>query len=427
MSPTYNPPPGWDVPLIDGKPVIGFQPDPSWPEAPDGWKFWVKGGSESAQPPKETGMEPPAETGLTLDNYDFGPALVDDDRALLQAMGVYKYHHPLESAVEYEERLDAIRDDISLHIKAGTAILSDTKFLLENSIAKGAKLTKDLSLLCLRSFNAEAENAMRTMKAGSLALAKGRLTKARQVIERLGGMMSLRISDEYFDLRARELELVSDHLVKKQEEKEAQREERARLREEKSAAQELEAEKERLERDLEKFLGALEKADAERGEDAEIQTQIAAIREAIETNDYRLQNVRAGYVYVISNPGAFGAGMVKIGMTRRLDPMDRIKELGDASVPFPFEVHLLHFAQDAVSLETQLHQTFAGEKVNLVNLRKEFFFVDAGQVKRKIVEGLGLTVEFTEEIVSEQYLQSMGSWKSEQASDIKPSQGARLH
>ena len=198
--------------------------------------------------------------------------------------------------------------------------------------------------------------------------------------------------------------------MKKQEEKEAQREERARLREEKRAAQELEAERDRLERDLEKYLGALAKAGPDSGETGEIQRQVDAIREAIEANDYRLQNARAGYVYVISNPGAFGEELVKIGMTRRLEPMDRIKELSDASVPFPFEVHLLHFSKDAVALETQLHQSFASKKVNLVNLRKEFFFVRATDVKKQIIEKLGLTVEFTEEVVSEEFLQSKGSW-----------------
>ena len=409
MSPTYNPPPGWTVPLQDGKPLPGFQPDPSWPEAPDGWKFWVRQreveGASSSDGPDLT--EDPS---ATVHHFDFGPALVDNDRALLQAMGVYKYHHPLESAVQYEEALERIRAETLRHIKEGTAILSDSKFILENSVSKGARLTKDLSLLCLRSFNSEAENAMRTMRAGSLELAKGRLKKSRQVIERLGSMMSLRISDSYFELRTREMELVSDHLMKKQEEKETQREERARLREEKKAAQELEAERDRLERDLEKYLGALEKAGPNGGETGEIQRQVDAIREAIEANDYRLQNVRAGYVYVISNPGAFGEGVVKIGMTRRLEPMDRIKELSDASVPFPFEVHLLHFSRDAVSLERQLHQSFASKKVNLVNPRKEFFFVRATDVKKQIIENLGLTVEFTEEVTSEQFLQSRGSW-----------------
>lgn len=404
MGLNYNPPPGWDVELVDGRPPEGFTPDPSWPEAPDGWKFWVKNGQEATASPD---LESPQTD--KADEMDFGPALVDNDRALLQAMGVYKYHHPLESALEYEESLDKIRSEITLHVKAGSAIETDTKFVFDNSIAKGQRLTKDLALLCLRSFNAEVENATNTMRAGSLTLAVGRIEKSKKVIERLGAAMGLRISDAYFQLRVRELELVSDYLVKKKEEKEAEREERARLREEKRASQELEAERERLEKELQKFTAALAKAPD--GEDhSELEKKIAEIEGAIEENDYRLQNVRAGYVYVISNPGAFGEGMVKIGMTRRLEPMDRIRELGDASVPFPFEVHLLHFDADAVSLENKLHSYFAERKVNLVNLRKEYFFASAQEVKSAIVEGIGVTVEFNSEIVSEQYLQSKGSW-----------------
>ena len=404
MGLAYNPPPGWDVELVDGRPPAGFAPDPSWPEAPDGWKFWVKNGQQEAAVPNEE--RPQTDKA---DEMDFGPALVDNDRALLQAMGVYKYHHPLESALEYEESLDKIRNEITLHVKAGSAIETDTKFVFDNSIAKGQKLTKDLALLCLRSFNAEVENATNTMRAGSLTLALGRIEKSKKVIERLGAAMGLRISEAYFQLRVRELELVSDYLVKKKEEKEAEREERARLREEKRASQELEAERERLEKELQKFTAALAKAPD--GEDhSELEKKIAEIEGAIEENDYRLQNVRAGYVYVISNPGAFGEGIVKIGMTRRLEPMDRIRELGDASVPFPFEVHLLHFDADAVSLENKLHSYFAERKVNLVNLRKEYFFASAQEVKSAIVEGIGVTVEFNSEIVSEQYLQSKGSW-----------------
>lgn len=407
MGLQYNPPPGWNVELVNGRPPEGFTPDPTWPEAPAGWKFWIRGDQSN-------GEESEAQLGESdgLKEMDFGPALVDNDRALLQALGVYKYHHPLESALQYEESLDQIRNEIAQHIKARTAIESDTKFVFENSIAKGQKLTNDLALLCLRSFNAEVENATRTMRAGSLALAVGRIEKSKKVIERLGAAMELRISEAYFQLRVKELELVSDYLVKKKEEKEAEREERARLREEKKAAQELEAERERLERELRKFTSALSKAPE--GEDhSEIDQKIAEIQAAIEENDYRLQNVRAGYVYVISNPGAFGEGIVKIGMTRRLDPMDRIRELGDASVPFPFEVHLLHFDADAVTLENKLHSYFGERKVNLVNLRKEYFFASAEEVKSAIVEGIGVTVEFNSEIVSEQYLQSRGSWPKE--------------
>uniref|UniRef100_UPI000A8E548F GIY-YIG nuclease family protein n=1 Tax=Nocardioides jensenii TaxID=1843 RepID=UPI000A8E548F len=100
------------------------------------------------------------------------------------------------------------------------------------------------------------------------------------------------------------------------------------------------------------------------------------IDEEIAQADYRVANIRAGYVYVISNIGAFGEGTVKIGMTRRLDPMDRIRELGDASVPFVFDVHALFFSDDAVGVEAMLHREFAEQRLNKVNPRKEFFRVD---------------------------------------------------
>lgn len=342
-------------------------------------------------------------------HYDFGPALEDDDRKLLQALGVYTYHHPLETALEYEAAIEAIRKEITAHIKDGTAVQVDSKFIFENSVSKGQRLTKDLSLLCLRSFNSEVENAMRTMKAGGLSLAKGRLEKARVVIGKLGDIMGLQIAKDYFELRNKELELVSDFLAKKQEEKERQREEKARLREERQAAIELEQERERLERELLKFTNALSKSVD--GEDVSLlEAKISEIKEAIEKNDYRLQHIRAGYVYVISNPGAFGEHVVKIGMTRRLDPMDRIRELGDASVPFPFEVHLLQFDSDAVTLENKLHHHFADKKLNIVNQRKEFFFASADEVKDAILTRIGTTVEFNSTVVAEQYLQSRSSW-----------------
>lgn len=394
------------MPLEDGRPAQGFSPDPNWPEPPEGWQFWIVD-----EVNKDVNVAAPkivleAEPGS---HYDFGPALEDDDRKLLQALGVYTYHHPLETALEYEVEIEEIRKETTAHIKSGTAVQVDSKFIFENSVSKGQRLTKDLSLLCLRSFNSEVENAMRTMKTGGLSLAKGRLEKARVVIGKLGDIMGLQIAQAYFDLRIRELELVSDYLAKKQEEKEREREERSRLREERQAAIELEQERERLERELSKFTNALSKSLG--GEDVSLlEAKILEIQEAIESNDYRLQHIRAGYVYVISNPGAFGDHVVKIGMTRRLDPMDRIRELGDASVPFPFEVHLLQFDADAVTLENTLHHHFSDKKLNVVNQRKEFFFASADEVRDAILQRIGTTVEFNSNVIAEQYLQSRGSW-----------------
>lgn len=119
--------------------------------------------------------------------------------------------------------------------------------------------------------------------------------------------------------------------------------------------------------------------------------------------DYRKANQRAGYVYVISNIGSFGERMVKIGLTRRLDPMDRVKELGDASVHFNFDVHALFFSENAVGVETALHQAFADRKVNRVNSRREFFYATPLEVKEKLAEIQGDLLEFVEIPEAEQF------------------------
>ena len=134
------------------------------------------------------------------------------------------------------------------------------------------------------------------------------------------------------------------------------------------------------------------------------------IDHAIEQNDFRTSNIRAGYVYVISNTGALGSNMVKIGMTRRLEPMDRVRELGDASVPFPFDVHAMFFSEDAVTLESELHQAFATHRVNRVNERREFFFATPAEVREVLAEKVGNLLEFADEPEATQYLQSKGYW-----------------
>ncbi len=120
------------------------------------------------------------------------------------------------------------------------------------------------------------------------------------------------------------------------------------------------------------------------------------IQSAIEGVIQRAANIRAGYVYVISNIGAFGEGVVKIGMTRRLDPMDRVRELGDASAPFRFDVHALFFSDNAVGVETALHQQFAKRRVNFVNAHREFFSVTPLEVKSALVELQGNVLQFVE-------------------------------
>jgi hypothetical protein len=241
-----------------------------------------------------------------------------------------------------------------------------------------------------------------------LDTAIGRLEKSRAAISRLGRSMSISVTDRYHWFRIRELEMTADYLVKVEEEKERQREEKARLREEAKAQREIEAEQLRLDKErthYETVIAALrERGDADAIAAAE--AKLAEIERARQGLADRAANTRAGYVYVISNVGAFGPDVVKIGMTRRLEPMDRVRELGDASVPFRYDVHALIFSSDAVGLETTLHQTFAPQRLNWVNNQREFFRVTPARV-RDVLAGLaGDLLSYTDEPEALEWRQS---------------------
>jgi hypothetical protein len=335
--------------------------------------------------------------------------VLDDDR-VLQEVGIYRYHHPLENAAAFRDRLDDLGARIAEVARAGRAIEASNLFTYDNSLAKGRRMTSDLGKLMLRAYNAEADNSIRSLRVGNVVTAKKRLEASRATIAKLGKMMDMHISDEFHALRLEEIELTADWLMKKQEEKEAAREERARLREERRVERELAEERQRLDKERSHLLNALEALQASGKDDPELTARLQAVDEAIEHNDYRTANIRAGYVYVISNRGAFGDNVVKIGLTRRLEPTERVTELGGASVPFRFDVHALFFSEDAVTLENELHAHFADRALNLVNDRKEFFFATPAEVRQVLAEKVGNLLEFAEHPDATEYLQSVGSW-----------------
>lgn len=320
-----------------------------------------------------------------------------EDLALLQEAGVYHYRHPLTDAVAYERELEKIEEQIkAMTRKDGGAVLAATNWTVNGSAAQGRTMVRDFSKLMLRAFNAEADNLVRGLKPYKLAAAIDRLTKVSDTIERLGKTMNIRISGPYFKLRVRELELTADFLQKQAEEKEAERLERERLREERKAQQEMERERLRLEKERRHYENALE-ALAAKGDEAGVarmKEQLKDVDRAIADVDYRAANIRAGYVYVISNIGSFGEKMIKVGMTRRLDPIDRIRELSDASVPFNFDIHALFFSKDAVGIETAMHERLAEMRVNIVNRRREFFRASPLEVKTHLVELAGELLQF---------------------------------
>ncbi|WP_433193073.1 DUF4041 domain-containing protein [Nocardia sp. CA-107356] len=333
-----------------------------------------------------------------------------DDALVLQEVGIYEYHHPLENADSYKQTLAELRADIREAVKTSEAIVVANKFSFNNSLAEGRRLTADLSKLMLRAYNAEAENCVRTIRAGNLDTAKRRLDKAAKDIEKLGAAMQMHVAPAYHALRITELELTADYMMKVQQEREAAREERERLREERKVEQELAAERERLEKEQAHYRAVLQRLTATGQDTQDIEEQLTRITEAITQNDYRAANIRAGYVYVISNIGAFGPNVVKIGLTRRLEPLDRVRELGGASVPFPFDVHAVYFSDDAVTLENQLHKEFGAARLNHANTRREFFFATPEEVRRVLAKKVGNLLDYNDSPEATQYFQSKRYW-----------------
>lgn len=316
-------------------------------------------------------------TSLAKERKKLSAGIADlRDAKGLQQIGLYDFEHPAESSAELAAQLEILRNDIKSAIREKIATNATKNFTFNNSQAKGRKFVNDMSKVLLRAYNAEAENCVVMMKAGRLEPAQKRLARTADQIARQGKMINLEITSHYQRLRMRELELADRHLRAKQREKELEREHRAELREQRRVEKELAAAQAKLKKEREHYLATLAALTAQGDEDgmARMEERLADVDRAIADVDYRTANQRAGYVYVISNIGSFGENVVKIGLTRRLEPMDRVRELGDASVPFGFDVHALFFADDAVDIENMLHKHFADRRVNHVNLRREYFY-----------------------------------------------------
>jgi hypothetical protein len=433
----FNPPPNWPKPPAGWAPPRGWNPDPSWPALPHGWQLWLPDDDTSAAPvapvpnapaavtgPIETVAAPPADTTrllarivelesqLGVGGRGSPDAIELSDQRMLQDVGIYRYHHPLENAALYKDRLAQLDAQIDEVVRTGNAVLAADMFTFNGSLAKGRKMVADLSKLMLRAYNAEADNCVRSLRSGNIGTATRRLEAAMAAIEKLGAIMEMRVKPEYHALRVAELQLTADYQMKIQEERAKAREERELLREQKRAEAELADERDRLEKERTHYLNVLEVLHAN-GDDAaaeELASRLADIDKAIAANDFRIANIRAGYVYVISNIGAFGPNIVKIGMTRRLEPMDRVRELGDASVPFRYDVHAIHFSEDAVTLENELHKIFTHRRVNFINERREFFFTTPAEVRDVLLEKTGGLLEYTEAPEAPEYFQSVRHW-----------------
>ncbi|MGK3962859.1 DUF4041 domain-containing protein [Sorangium sp. So ce118] len=315
-----------------------------------------------------------------------------DEAANLQSFGFYRPRYTFAASERYQARLEEIRDRQKDMLKSKMAAVARTEWTVNGSVAEGRKQNNQTLKLMLRAFNGECDAAVAKVNYKNVNVMEARIAKAWEAINGLASVQQCEITRPYLDLKLQELYLSHEYEEKVQAEKEEQRRVKEQMREEEIAIREIEKAKQEAEREERRYAEALRKAEEEVQRAAgakqqklmsqieELQKRLAEAKVSKERAISQAQMTRSGNVYVISNVGSFGEHVYKIGMTRRLEPMDRVRELGDASVPFEFDVHAMIKSDDAPALESALHREFHHRRVNLVNERKEFFKIELDEL-----------------------------------------------
>ncbi|WP_294855660.1 DUF4041 domain-containing protein [uncultured Oscillibacter sp.] len=304
---------------------------------------------------------------------------------------------------------DEIKNKLALlHSEQDDMIKSDKALFITDTGAT-KRVADSQKKQILRCFNAESENIISSVTVKNVDASRAKIQRAFESINKMFTVDGVTLSAAYLESKFTELSLVYAYMVHEDEEREQRKAIREQMVEEEKVRREIEKEKQKIEKEEAQFTNEVNKLMAymqQAKDDIERKLyidKISALEEklkALESDKenvlQREQNTRAGFVYIISNIGSFGERVFKIGMTRRLEPMDRISELSSASVPFPFDVHALIFSEDAPGLETILHQHFSDSRVNRVNSRKEFFRVDLGEIKKVVLKNHNATVKFVD-------------------------------
>lgn len=339
------------------------------------------------------------------------------DTLMAESFGLYEPRFKFASALDYKEELAKVRTLQKILIKEMRAVTGNMAWQVNGNASKGVKMVKDTQKLLLRAFNSECDELIDKVKYNNFDASLARIYKSAEAISKLGSIMNIAITQDYLSAKVKEMRLAFEYAQKKEAEKEALKEARAEQKEQAKVQRELEEQRKKIEKEQTHYQTAYEHviqqltADPD-NEDLQkkkldMENQLNDIDKALNDIDYRQANAKAGYVYVISNIGAFGKDIYKIGMTRRLEPQERIDELGNASVPFNFDVHAMIFSDNAPALEAALHRAFEDKKLNMVNHRREFFRVSLDEIKKVVRENYDKTVEFVDIPDADQYRASI--------------------
>ncbi|PYC20256.1 DUF4041 domain-containing protein [Aquipseudomonas alcaligenes] len=311
---------------------------------------------------------------------------------------------------EAGQKLKDARDMTRLMVKNGQAAVCD--YAEPNRRATAIRFVID-------AFNGKVDSILSRAKSDNHGTLEKEIRDSYALVNTNGASFrNARITEAYLSARLLELRWAATAQAIRDQEREEQRRLREQIREEEKARREYERALKDAAKEEQTLRKAMEKAQeqiaaASEAQRAEFEARLAELqeqlRQAEEKNQRALsmaQQTRTGHVYVISNIGSFGEDVFKIGMTRRLEPADRIRELGDASVPFEFDVHAMIFSEDAPGLEKQLHRHFLRQQVNKVNPRKEFFRLGLADIKQEL-EVLGVQTHWTMTAQAREYRETL--------------------
>ena len=309
---------------------------------------------------------------------------VYDERLAFAELGIYEPHFDFGDSETYKEQIKAVRERQKAMVSAKTATACPADWQVDGSLSKGRTMINRQTRLTMRAFNKEGEAAIANTRWNNALSMEKRIVNAANQINKANASMRLVITEQYVALKLEELRLTHEY----REHLKIEKEKRAEVAREEREEKRLIAEAKKAEREEQKYADLLRKARAEAGVDqdriAKLEAELAEAQATSQRARAMAEMTKSGYVYVISNIGSFGEDVVKIGLTRRLNPDDRVRELGDASVPFRFDTHAMIYSEEAPTLEAALHNEFSDRRINAANMRKEFFQVTLDEVEEAV-------------------------------------------
>ena len=327
---------------------------------------------------------------------------------------LFDYEFSFKDSEEYKRKISENLQRQKDLVREKQAISCESQWTVGGSVKSGKKMINEFIKSTLRAFNSECDMIISRVSWRNYQSSMQKIEKSFLFYNNYSKTLNIKISDEYLKLKFEALRFAFEEEEKRQQEKEEQREIRERIKDE----ERLEKDRVAAEKEEKKYLQQLEVAKTEisratgqqvKALELEIERLTEALSIAKEKSQRALsmaQQTKSGYVYVISNIGSFGDDVFKIGMTRRLEPYDRVRELGDASVPFEFDVHAMIACEDAPALEKKLHSNLEQHKMNLINNRREFFKAPLSVIVEEVKKEMPNS-NFIESVEADQYNKSV--------------------